>query len=353
MKQYTGITRDHSISMRGVAKAAARDYNSQIASIKSAAVDLGIDTIVSVIKCGVESPSWGIPPKGFIPSRSGSGCQFESKNSSISALQPLRENDYGANGGSTPLYDSVGHLINAMKAVPDYNDPQVSFLIMAITDGEENSSSSWSAHTLKEEIRRLTSTDKWTFVFRVPNGHKQRIVRDLGVYEDNVLEWEQTTQGFERAAAAVDTGIRAYYTSRSIGATSVKKFFVNTGSIKPTALKQNLVDISREVKFRIVPREMEIKDFFENVLHETFHKGIGYYQLTKTEKVQPQKEIAIFDKNSNHVYSGQNARDLLGIPHGEHIKLVPGAFGQYDVYIQSTSSNRKLVPGTQVLVRNV
>jgi hypothetical protein len=239
-----------------------------------------------------------------------------------------------------------------MKAVPDYNDPQVSFLIMAITDGDENSSYTWTEPKLREEIKRLTSTDKWTFVFRVPPGRKMRTVRDLGVYEDNVLEWEQTTQGFERAAAAVDSGIRSYYTARSTGATSTKKFFVNTASVRSTELKQTLVDISSSVFFRSVPREMEIKDFFEKVLHQTFKKGLGYYQLSKTEKVQPQKEIAILDKKNGHVYSGQNARNLLGIPHGEHIKLVPGAFGDYDVFIQSTSSNRKLVPGTNVLIRS-
>jgi hypothetical protein len=49
------------------------------------------------------------------------------------------------------------------------------------------------------------------------------------------------------------------------------------------------------------------------------------------------------------VYGGDQARDLLGLPRGQSIKLVPGRSGDYEVYVQSTSINRRLIPGTQVL----
>jgi uncharacterized protein with von Willebrand factor type A (vWA) domain len=50
VKQYIGISKDHSGSMFGLSKQAARDYNSLIASVQNAATKNNIDTIVSVVK---------------------------------------------------------------------------------------------------------------------------------------------------------------------------------------------------------------------------------------------------------------------------------------------------------------
>jgi hypothetical protein len=52
MKNYIGISRDHSGSMSGIATPAARDYNSKIASIREATNQENQDTVVSVVECG-------------------------------------------------------------------------------------------------------------------------------------------------------------------------------------------------------------------------------------------------------------------------------------------------------------
>ena len=77
--------------------------------------------------------------------------------------------------------------------------------------------------------------------------------------------------------------------------------------------------------------------------------GSAFYQLTKPERVQGHKAICIREKHSGKVYSGDAARDLLGVPKGGEIKLYPGKVGNFDVFIQSTSVNRNLLPGTEVL----
>ena len=74
MKTYFGISRDHSGSMRGIARAAARDYNSLIQSIKENSAAEQIDTIVSVVKCGV-----GV--RGSI--------ERDVTNSNVQTLQPI------------------------------------------------------------------------------------------------------------------------------------------------------------------------------------------------------------------------------------------------------------------------
>ena len=53
MKQYVAIIRDHSGSMNHLGKDAMNDYNLMLDSIKEGAQTTGIETIVTVVKCGV------------------------------------------------------------------------------------------------------------------------------------------------------------------------------------------------------------------------------------------------------------------------------------------------------------
>lgn len=146
-KQYVGISRDHSGSIRsyGLVDAAKKDYNDTIKAVKQSASDNSIDTIVSVTSCGIRS-----------------GVRCEVVNSNINVLNPISHYE---TDGSTPLFDSVGELIDILKSVPDYKNPDVTFLVMAITDGEENASVYWK-HRLGAEINKLQATDRWTFVPR-------------------------------------------------------------------------------------------------------------------------------------------------------------------------------------------
>ena len=60
--------------------------------------------------------------------------------------------------------------------------------------------------------------------------------------------------------------------------------------------------------------------------------------------------VALRVKSSLKVYSGQDARDMLGIGGAVGtVRLVPGDHGKFDVFIQSTSVNRKIPAGTEVM----
>jgi hypothetical protein len=77
--------------------------------------------------------------------------------------------------------------------------------------------------------------------------------------------------------------------------------------------------------------------------------GEAYYQLTKAEKIQPDKQIALLDNTTKHLFTGDNARVLLGLPSHE-VKVAPVAHPNFTVFVQSKSVNRKLVPGTKILL---
>lgn len=337
MKQIIGISRDHSGSMRSLARAAARDYNDNITTIKQAAAAHNIDTIVSVVKCGHGS-------RGIV--------HREIVNSSITALEPIAESAYQADASSTPLFDSVKELIDILKVTPNADDQDVSFLVLATTDGEENSSRIGGLQ-LAEEIRQLQSTDRWTFVFRVPRGYSRQLTR-FGISPGNIFEWDQTERGVQVAQQANREAFTQYFQGRSTGMKSTTKFYANLQDVTIADVQKALTDISSQVQFfPVSPSEdgMQIRDFVESKLGgEPMVKGGAFYALVKEEKkVQDYKRIAIREKASGKVYAGDAARQMLALPTVGAVSLAPDQLGDFEVYIQSTSVNRKVTGGTKLL----
>ena len=242
-------------------------------------------------------------------------------------------------------------MIEQLQAVPDATDPEVSFIVMVITDGEENSSKKWSGASISKKIKELQATDRWTFVFRVPRGGWRTLV-GYGIPDGNILEWDQTTKGVQAATAATRSAVKSFYAARATGVKSTDKFYADLSTVSLTEVKQALVDVSNQVDVYVVDKNndgVQIRDFVQ-AQGITFTKGCAFYQLNKTEEVQDYKQIAIRDKQKGAVYSGFAARDMLGLPQTGTCKLAPGQHGQYEIFIQSTSTNRKLVKDTNVLV---
>ena len=336
MKQYVALIKDHSGSMRMLAKAAARDYNAIVAATREAATVNNLDTIVSVIKCGI-GPGAGRVEREVI-------------NSSVHALRPIADHEYLANGGSTPLFDSVGSAIELFKGVPDYDDTNVAFLVQVITDGEENSSSAHWKNGIGEAIRELQASDRWTFAFRVPRGYARTLTR-FGIPEGNILEWDQSERGMAQASAATVEAVSQYFVARSMGAKSSQTFFSNLKDVKPAEVAAVMVDITSECQFlKVDTGTGDISSFIAGKIG-SYDKGSAFYELVKREKiVQDHKIICIRDRHSGAVYSGLAARQLLGLSQYGNVALSPGDHGQYDIFIQSTSTNRKLPLNSSVLV---
>ncbi|OQW94915.1 MAG: hypothetical protein BWK79_04345 [Beggiatoa sp. IS2] len=97
-----------------------------------------------------------------------------------------------------------------------------------------------------------------------------------------------------------------------------------------------------------VDRDVSIKEFVtENGL--TFKKGRGFYEFMKTETIQGKKEIVLMDRATGDLFAGEAARDMLGLPVGETVRIKPASLEKYMVFVQSTSVNRKLIGGTRFL----
>ena len=250
--------------------------------------------------------------------------------------------------GSTALNDGI--VLGVETA--DNGDAETGFLVLTFTDGEENVSKV-STHDLKNYIKQYQNRGNWTFAFQVPMGKRNWVADRYGVPLDNVREWEQTQVGTQVMASSNTVGLSNYMTMRSSGVTASPSFYCqpDLSGLKPTQLKKKLTDLSAKFKSYTVDKETPIKEFVEAKTKKNYVIGSSFYALTKKEKVQPNKSVLIVQKGKTEIWGGDEARELIGLPtNGSSATVEPGNHAMYDIYINSTSVNRKLVRGTKVLV---
>lgn len=329
-KTYLEIIRDHSGSMHSLARAAGRDFNATVSATQRASAVNGIRTVATVTECG-----GGI--RRLFPA-------FRP----IDEMRLMGENEYGT-GGGTPLFKSVLNSINALRQVPDYHDPEVTFVVFATTDGQDTDG---GASLMMQEIRALQATDRWTFVFRVPRGYARSLIQ-LGVEPGNILEWDQTERGVQASTEQNNQAFDQFYAARATGTKSSRTFYTSTANVSEADVKK-LGDISHEVSLWPVSDKEEgtqIRDFVEKRLNgAAMLKGAAFYQLVKTEdKIQDYKLIAIRDKDSGQIFCGPEARALIGLPSFGDARVRPDTAGKWQVFVQSTSVNRKVSGKTSLM----
>lgn len=274
--------------------------------------------------------------------------EFSRVLSPVDTLKTMKVHEYRPEG-RTALLQAVGETIEALEKSPDAAEDTTSFLVITITDGEENGSSHRWVSQLVEKMRKCQATDRWSFVFLVPDERAKQLLADTyKVPAGNISVWAATSEGVSKASQAVSAGVSSYYRSRALGHRSVKEFFkADLSGVKKKDLSK-LEDLSGEAKLLAVTGEIEIKTFIESKLRKPYITGAAFYELTKDEKVQAYKKIAIKERSGKKVYGGDDARQLLGLPDGD-VKLRIENLANYQVFVQSTSVNRRLVRGTSVL----
>lgn len=274
---------------------------------------------------------------------------------------PLKDYPDNFKGGNTALLDAVGMAIDGLsshtlKAFPWEKEADIAKLVIVLTDGEENQSIRFSGDRGRREFRDLIASKQaegdWTFAFQLPSGWADNFSRTYGIPRDNCTEWEATRKDFERTSGHTIHSMSSFYSSRNAGLRSVKTFYSATtdlSGVKPLDLKQ-LDNLTSRFAVHTVAKEEEIKPFVETKTKKQYIPGTAFFQLTKPETVHGSKQVALIEKGKKTILGGPNARKLLGLVDHADGKITPGNHSNFDVFVQSTSSNRKLVRGSKVLV---
>ncbi|MDG9710503.1 vWA domain-containing protein [Streptomyces sp. DH10] len=235
-----------------------------------------------------------------------------------------------------------------------------SFLTFVLTDGQENASHrcqdspARNPRQLVQAVAQMIETqqDNWTLAVLVPDQMGKREAMQCGFPKDNIAIWDATsTQGLEEAGQVIRQATENFMMGRTQGIRGSRAVFstgaeaVNENTIKAAGLIP--VDPSA---YQLIPvaRSAAIKEWVVECGH-TYRTGGAFYQLSKSEKIQAQKQIAVLEKKTDRVYSGPEARSLLGLPDTE-VRVKPDHNEHFTIFVQSTSVNRKLVPNTRLLL---
>ncbi len=251
-------------------------------------------------------------------------------------------------GGGTALRDGVAKAIEDLRKTPElYGDH--AFLVFVQTDGEENASREISEKDFRNLILGLP--DNYTVAALVPDQRSVHYAKGAGIPAQNIQVWNTDARGAEDAGKTVTLSMDTYMQNRSTGTRSTKNLFSpNVANLSPTAVVANLEAIDAATYEVLIVRKKEaIKGFVESWTKKPYVIGSGYYELNKPEIIQAKKQILLRDKNNGKVYGGDNARQLIGLP-AYDVKVAPADHKKFEIFVQSGSVNRNLVPGTNLIV---
>jgi hypothetical protein len=261
---------------------------------------------------------------------------------------------YSPIGATTHIFRAIERTINDLTGYG--KDTKDAYLVNIYTDGQDNSYDTMLIVRVVERMAKLTTQGNWTFTFQVPVGHKFEFCSKFKIPSGNVREWEQNEQGTHDMATETVKSAASYMSSRAVGRTqSLDYFQPDLSKVSATKVKRALDVVTPQYRPVRVAGEARIDEFVSSKTKKAYVVGSSYYQLTKTETIQDYKNILLIKKGNAKlvdlvVYGGDGVRELLGMPTAGSVKCIPGNYGDWDIFVQSTSVNRKLVRGTLVLI---
>jgi hypothetical protein len=259
--------------------------------------------------------------------------------------------DYKPLGGSTALYDALVEFLPNPKSEIYSTETADSNILIVLTDGDDNASSRNNEIEASRRIRELQDLGTWTMVFLVPHVQAKRMLVRQGIPEGNITVWTQ--QEIEKVKTETTSGLDRYYSQVGKGVTKTETFFVTTDltNLSTSEVVQELDNLTGGFKRVVVNKEEPIKDLVERSTKKPYVLGSTFYKLTKKEKVQDYKDVLIAPMGEKTIYGGRNIKRVLGLPFKGTCVVTPGNHAGWEIYVQSKSTNRKLVRGTVVLIK--
>lgn len=196
-KTYVSIILDQSGSMSATKNNAVQGYNEQVQQMKLNSKDQDIYCSLVTFNGEIYEHLW---------------CEEATK------LNETSSDDYDTNG-STAMRDAIGYTVNKLMKTTDTKDENNAYLVVVISDGEENSSSHFSAATLRELIDSVQKTKRWTFSYMGCDGqYLKKISKETNIPLENMAVWSNqsaklATRGMQYSNMCIDK----YYKSRAGG----------------------------------------------------------------------------------------------------------------------------------------
>jgi uncharacterized protein YegL len=147
-------------------------------------------------------------------------------------------------GNGTGLYDAVGNTINEtgarLRAIPEASRPG-KVLVVIVTDGEENTSRSFTKEQVTAMIKRQQDEYLWDFVFMGANQDAWQVGTSFGILGNKINTYVQNNAG---TAAAF--GSLTKYAGETVKSLSAQQALTSTFNASDVAAQQNAgLDVSK------------------------------------------------------------------------------------------------------------
>ncbi|MBH41697.1 MAG: hypothetical protein CL685_03210 [Candidatus Magasanikbacteria bacterium] len=103
-------------------------------------------------------------------------------------------------------------------------------------------------------------------------------------------------------------------------------------------------------EFYDVCEDIQVKPFLQGI-PRPFRAGCILYEFTKPVILRESNEVVAYEQATKLLYSGDEVRNLTGIPYGVRGRAKPLIVPGFTFFVQSTSHTRKLLGGTTVLYK--
>jgi hypothetical protein len=140
---------------------------------------------------------------------------------------PLLNRDNYIPGTSTSLLDAIGFSIQSIeqKFQKEINEDEASVVMVILTDGEENSSKSFTYEEISAKIEILTTTNKWLFTFLGAGINARPTTDRLKIRPENVVSFERSE--YTEMLNRVSNSVRNYERSKTEGSITLNFFDEN------------------------------------------------------------------------------------------------------------------------------
>lgn len=283
-------------------------------------------------------------------------------------------------GTFTELYDwkeeteklkENGVKVYAVHALANYRLSAKPFYttLANITDGSYVTLNNLSDITEVLTVASLYTSDNGAYENYVGELKKKRVSRtlvesikgiDKNFVHDLILSRDEIREADRIFDKTEDTDSKASKTKKK-AKTSKAPDKAKTGfSGVKSVVTSEQIDISKlepvlpgKYQYITVEKDSNNKEIFAD-FGPKFKTGLIYYELVKTEEVSPKKHVIIRDDETGDLYSGDDARTMIGLRPYDPSDSTKDRIKAADlkgltVYIQSTSVNRKHKGGSTIL----
>ncbi|WP_378956266.1 VWA domain-containing protein [Pelosinus sp. sgz500959] len=206
-KTYVKIVLDRSGSMAIAQKETIGAFNEQVQELRKMTKD-GMETYVSLITFNSDVLS-------------------VLENVSVDVVKELTANDYKPDG-MTALFDAVHAALDEGLAQQDSQDANTAFLLVIITDGEENQSRKANKKNLAERLQAVQATKRWTVTYLGARKNLHVLATDLNIPKGNVMSFDAgDASGYQGGFMSTSVGLGSFMAARAIGTSSIANFYIN------------------------------------------------------------------------------------------------------------------------------